>query len=673
MNVSKKTSSVKNRTKPCFNFSKKSKNIECSPSKESLITKEIDKTNKFVSCEESQNENNNEKFNNSNFDETAKDSDYLTKHKKASNFLIKLWKKLDILEKVLVISCFISLMMLFFALFFLKVFPIVFSIIQIVCLSVAYFLHKKIIQTNLAWIKYLLIVIAIVSSTLNITSYFWNHHKSNNPSQIVLTLQNASTPYNSNNCKGKDYFSVKSDFQAAGFENINNEIIKDLDIIDSDKYQMVDSVSINGIDVFDGNVEFNTNSLVIIKYHSYKEVNLPFSISDIPYLDTNTLIKELNNVGFQNITTEEKIDLNPDETDSDFINELIINDNELINQNEMYPVNSSVKIVTHKPYKNYSLEINIDFVPNFIFSTYDVKLEINGEIKKLKHGENAKFSFRLPADNYKLTFSNVNSSQVKGEKNILVKKDTKIDYRIYCYSDKIDVIELSKTEIPVSTTSSVTTNTISSMQTTIPISQPTTSPPVTLNPNLIKTPISSSFTGEYTEAVTELKKAGFTNVKTNVTYDLGSSIFSTAIAKRVVKITINGSDNFEKDDAFDKSSPCVVYYRDLKYNDPNIEYTQVTVSQMLKDLEENGLNAENKYYNKYYAVTGYIYAINDSGEILLEPSPNSLSFQNVSCTPKTNEQEEKIVKLKKGQKVTIYGKIIFVDSFTGYAMDIYRL
>ena len=123
---------------------------------------------------------------------------------------------------------------------------------------------------------------------------------------------NAITPFTANDAIGKNVDTVKDDLSMAGFDNITIEPLEDLELTQIDQNGIVEIVSINGITNFEGNVEFKSSSKVIIKYHSFKRINIPFSSEEAKNMDADTLVTALKNAGFMKVSTDEVYDLDPD-------------------------------------------------------------------------------------------------------------------------------------------------------------------------------------------------------------------------------------------------------------------------------------------------------------------------------------------------------------------------
>lgn len=102
-----------------------------------------------------------------------------------------------------------------------------------------------------------------------------------------------------------------------------------------------------------------------------------------------------------------------------------------------------------------------------------------------------------------------------------------------------------------------------------------------------------------------------------------------------------------------------------------IEYTVVSVDEMMSLLSENALNATDTYDDQYVEVTGNLSVIDSSGSyISLYPENDPYAFMGVQCYIKSDEQAEVVKTLKKDQSVTVRGKITGVGEVLGYTLDI---
>lgn len=449
----------------------------------------------------------------------------------------KLWNKFDLFCKFIAIIGLFALLFLLIALGAESILAVFFSVLSIIGLVCATLIHKEKINIDKKWFKYLL----LVASILFVVFSAFTSVKSID-SEIVHKVE---TPYSADYCKDKDYETIVSDFESMGFTNISEEPMEDLELAESEKYGHVESVSINGITDFDGNTTFKSNAKVIIKYHSYKYAKVPFSSEEANVMETSEIIEALEKAGFVNITTDEKYDLDPDETKVDFENEVEIDAESTFDKEEQFPLDSEIEIVTHRPYEKYDLNLSIDVVENLIFSKYSVEFEMNGETETIQQGETAEFEYRLKKGEYTLYFYSMEDSSISSSIDIDLTGDTNASYKIYCYSDRmvVDTVYLENKSA------------VGENQAMIPISA------------------SDCMFENYKDIEKEFKKAGFTNIKTKILYDI---YWGWTEEGEVDSVSINGNDDFVRGDIYDKDSKIVITYHMKEEDDPNkpIETTE---------------------------------------------------------------------------------------------------
>lgn len=102
-----------------------------------------------------------------------------------------------------------------------------------------------------------------------------------------------------------------------------------------------------------------------------------------------------------------------------------------------------------------------------------------------------------------------------------------------------------------------------------------------------------------------------------------------------------------------------------------ITYTQVSVSQMMNDLDANAMNASDKYKDQYLEITGRLSTIDSSGKyISLLPEDDEFAIIGVQCYIQNEEQKTAVSSLTVGQTVTLRGKCTSVGEVLGYSLDI---
>ncbi len=102
-----------------------------------------------------------------------------------------------------------------------------------------------------------------------------------------------------------------------------------------------------------------------------------------------------------------------------------------------------------------------------------------------------------------------------------------------------------------------------------------------------------------------------------------------------------------------------------------IEYTAYDVSELMNDLDTNAMKAEKKYTDQYVKITGKLFNIDSDGKYInLGPSKDDYTIIGVQCYIKSDNQTNKIMEMKKGQEVTLKGRITQVGEVLGYSLDI---
>lgn len=450
----------------------------------------------------------------------------------------KVWNKFDLFSKILIIISLLALLFLLVAIGSEVVLSVALSIVSIAGIGITMLVHKEKIQSDKKWLKYLLVVGSVLFVALSAFASI-----DSIDSEIVHKVE---TPFSAEYCKDKNYETIISDFESMGFTNISEEPMEDLELSESEKYGHVESVTINGITDFEGNTRFKSNVKIIVKYHSYKCSKAPFSSEEAECMETNAIIEALEKAGFVNITTNEVYDLDPDKIKAEFENEVSIDESYIFEKNEKFPLDSEIEIVTHRPYEKYTLKLSIDFVENLMFSKYDVDFELNGETKTLEHGKDEEFEYRLKKGEYTLYFYSTEDSSVSSSVSIDLTGDTNASYKIYCYSEKI-VVDTIFVENKGA---------------------------VGENQAMVPTSASDCMFENYKDIEKDFKKAGFTNIKTKILYDI---YWGWTEEGEVDSVTINGDDDFIRGDIYDKDSKIVITYHMKEEDDPNkpVETTEV--------------------------------------------------------------------------------------------------
>lgn len=101
-----------------------------------------------------------------------------------------------------------------------------------------------------------------------------------------------------------------------------------------------------------------------------------------------------------------------------------------------------------------------------------------------------------------------------------------------------------------------------------------------------------------------------------------------------------------------------------------IEYTAVSVNDMMSALNDNAMGASDKYKGKYLEITGKLTNIDASGKYINLMADGDFEIIGVQCYIKNDDQKAKISSLTKGDTVTLKGKCTDVGEVLGYSLDI---
>ncbi|MHC1694041.1 MAG: DUF4839 domain-containing protein [Eubacteriales bacterium] len=443
--------------------------------------------------------------------------------------LLYFWNGLDSFFKISTVSIAVLAILLIVSICAGKGLAIFFSVLQLAGVVVAILMHKGVIkpEQKRQWIKYLVLVITILFTALNIMSYSWE--QDNRPSDTLM--QNTTdyqtpgiteapvikttvdAPCSSEDCIGKDYSNIRSDFNNAGFERVLVEKVEDLLSSDADRVGSVVSVTIGGKTEFTQGQEFDKEEEVVILYHAFAK---------------------------------------------------------------------------------YTVTLHIDFIPNIIFSKYDVDLLVNGVDKgTLEHGKNKDFEFSLDPGEYTMTFESADSSSVKGEVSFTVDYNVDASYKISCYSDKVSVETLyveRKTK---------------------------------LADGEVKIDVSASEYNykNYREVALALETLGFTNIKYEILYDI---VFGWTDEGEVDSVSIARNKDFKRGEIFSKDAEIIItYHMPENANPTNItmpkcssDYNNMNyldAEQAFKDLGFTNIKLEKDTIESAYYTDGAVYSVEIDG------------------------------------------------------------
>lgn len=351
---------------------------------------------------------------------------------------------------------------------------------------------------------------------------------------------NPKTPKSSKDFYGMQYSEVIAMLEEAGFNNIKEDAVQDIDSNSDIADGAVDQVIIDNNETFEEGTAYKKDATIIVKYHTIPKVKSSFSSDEVKAMGIDDILKELNDTGFVNITQKDVYDLDPDSISTDFINEVLVNEKP-IKSEEYYCFDSPVSVISHHPYEKYTVNLNLTFISNWIFDKYDVTVLVNGEeYSQLKHGEDSEMSLRLKEGMNTISFTNSENSDVRGMIEMNVDSDIDASYYLSCYNDRVELKEEYVDH------------------------------KVELNDNEVKM-LNTKYQyldKNYEDVVNELKDIGFTNITLNPLYDI---IWGWTEEGSVSKVTINGLDSYKRGDVYQKDSEVIVTYHLNAIDDPNAQ------------------------------------------------------------------------------------------------------
>lgn len=109
----------------------------------------------------------------------------------------------------------------------------------------------------------------------------------------------------------------------------------------------------------------------------------------------------------------------------------------------------------------------------------------------------------------------------------------------------------------------------------------------------------------------------------------------------------------------------------VEEKEPEIEYTEYTVDELIKDLNKNAASAKDKYDGQYVELTGRLsYVDSDGRHFGIKPLETGLWLESVTCYIKNKEQKENIKEHEVEEKIVVKGKILDVGEILGYDIEV---
>ena len=268
-------------------------------------------------------------------------------------------------------------------------------------------------------------------------------------------------------------------------------------------------------------------------------VAAPYGAAECLEQDYTTIQAAFYAAGFTNIEAEKVEDLQATDVDKvNTIDAISVGGKTDFTKEQEFQSDDEVLIRYHG-YAKCNVKIHVDFVPNLIFSKYDVNLLLNGiEEGTLTHGEDQDFEFSIDPGEYTLTFESAESSSVKGEVTLTVDCDIEASYKIACSSDKVSVETLYVDRL------------------------------MELADGEVKLDVAASEYKHknYEDVAAALKTLGFTNIKYEVLYDI---VLGWTDDGEVESVSIADKTDFNRGDVFPADAEIVITYHMPEDDDPS--------------------------------------------------------------------------------------------------------
>lgn len=222
-------------------------------------------------------------------------------------------------------------------------------------------------------------------------------------------------------------------------------------------------------------------------------------------------------------------------------------------------------MIYHRPYEKFTVKMHVNCVENLFFSKYDINILLNNEEKEqLAHGKEDDYEFRLKRGEYTFTFAEAGSSSIKGTETVDVSSDMEISYNLFCHSDNVSIE-------------------------TVYIDKK-----IALGENEVKVGAAASDYKHknYKEVISALETAGFTNIKTQIIYDI---YWGFTQEGELDSVTIDGESDFKRGDIFAKDAEIIVIYhmpQESNTNKPTEEQDSQKNDYLDRDYCENNAEEE---------------------------------------------------------------------------------
>ena len=213
----------------------------------------------------------------------------------------------------------------------------------------------------------------------------------------------------------------------------------------------------------------------------------------------------------------------------------------------------------------YEVELTLDCIPNLLFNKYDVTAWVDDvEITSVVHGGESTVKLELEQGSHTLVVKKHGWKEPKGTVTFDIVANTIVAYQLSCGED---VISLKQTEY-------IELRELSETEARVPAAA------------------SELKYDNYKDVVDALTEAGFTNIKTNILYDI---VWGWTSEGEVDSVSIAGNTDFKTGAIFNKDAEVVVTYHMYEDDDPS----RIKMTKKASDYEGKNYSEVQKIFEDF--------------------------------------------------------------------------
>ena len=327
----------------------------------------------------------------------------------------------------------------------------------------------------------------------------------------------------------------------------------------------------NGMSHFSGNKSaYDKSSDTVSEETQIISVQVPVGEDECIGKNYSDIEEIFLNKGFTNISFEQTEDLKAMEAEKvGQVENVSIDGNTEFEKDQIFQVDAKV-VISYHVYAKCTVNVHINFIPNLMFSKYDVDFTFDGvDEGVLTHGKSEDYQLTVDPGEYLIGFISKDSSSVGGETMLKVEGDCNVSYKIECHKDEISIEVEYKENLD----------------------------DIGENEVMIHSSMADYKHNNYKDVEEELKKLGFTNIKTKILYDIELGWTNEGETESV---SINGKDDFKRGDIFADSDEVIITYHMKAEDDPlkekedkTTENTDTKAKKNEEEIPEEKLTVDN--------------------------------------------------------------------------------